>query len=480
LKKQLFHPDSNGCPITLSTLDLKKFKVKLRLIVSLSPIPLSNDDHLIVFTRYPQASTTKTRLIPALGAAGAAQLHRHLAEWTLHQALQLCATSLRSPSVEVRFVGSSLEQMQAWLGSSIRYLGQGDGDLGQRMARSFQDAFQMGSQRVIVIGTDCPSLDVALLEMAFAQLETHELVLGPAEDGGYYLIGLSRFIPDLFIGIPWGSDQVFDLTLKLAQQQNLSYFLLPQHSDIDRPEDLAKVQFPFKILPVQPQISIIIPVLNDAPVLQTTLAHLKQITDVATTEIIVVDGGSEDDTLAVAQNAGVKILESSASRAHQMNVGAGIATGEILLFLHADTQLPTQFETMITETLAQPDVLAGAFELQIDSPHWALRWIETGVKWRSRWLQLPYGDQAIFMPAQVWQRLDGFREMVIMEDFDMMRRLKPLGPIHIVPVPVKTSARRWQKLGILKTTLINQLMIMGYFLGISPERLAHWYRRRPL
>ncbi|MBD2362444.1 TIGR04282 family arsenosugar biosynthesis glycosyltransferase [Anabaena minutissima FACHB-250] len=190
--------------------------------------------HLIIFTRYPEPGKTKTRMIPALGTLGAADLQRQMTEYTLSQAQAL----QNSISIEVRFAGGDLQLMQEWLGYSLLYQCQGEGDLGDRMARSLFDSFEKNAAQVIIIGTDCPDANSQILAQAFAQLQTFDLVLGPALDGGYYLIGLRRFIPELFLNINWGTDQVLQQTVDVAKKLNISYVCLPALSDIDRPEDL--------------------------------------------------------------------------------------------------------------------------------------------------------------------------------------------------------------------------------------------------
>ncbi|MBD1902926.1 MULTISPECIES: TIGR04283 family arsenosugar biosynthesis glycosyltransferase [Cyanophyceae] len=224
------------------------------------------------------------------------------------------------------------------------------------------------------------------------------------------------------------------------------------------------------------RISIIIPVLNEAAdTIRSTLASVQNVENV---EVIVVDGGSQNETVALVQSWGVKVLFSTAGRACQMNAGATAATGDILLFLHADTSLPLGFEKLVPLTLAQSGTVAGAFELKINSPMRSLRLVERMVNWRSRFFSLPYGDQAIFLKASLFHDIGGFPNLPIMEDCELICRLKRLGRISIAPAPVMTSARRWQKLGVLKTTLINQIVILGYFLGVSPSQLVKFYRAK--
>jgi uncharacterized protein len=193
--------------------------------------------HLIIFTRYPEPGKTKTRLIPALGAVGAANLQRQMTEHTIWQVKELQKTV--AVSCEVRFAGGSLQLMEDWLGGDLVYQSQGEGGLGERMGRSLFDAFESGAEQVMIIGTDCPGVNSHLLVTAFEQMETCELVLGPAIDGGYYLIGLRRYMRELFTDIDWGTAQVLKQTIDIAQELGLSQVYLPPLADVDRPEDLS-------------------------------------------------------------------------------------------------------------------------------------------------------------------------------------------------------------------------------------------------
>ncbi len=199
----------------------------------------SGEKYLIIFTRYPTPGQAKTRLIPALGVEGAAALHRQMAESTVSQARLLRGDAI---DIDVRFAGGDRVQMQTWLGSDLDYHPQSSGDLGDRMSDAFRSAFDRGAKRVVTIGTDCPDLNHSLLTLAFQKLADHDLVIGSATDGGYYLIGLSSMILDLFQTITWSTSIVYQQTIAIAEKLQLSVANLPMLSDVDRPEDLEKLQ----------------------------------------------------------------------------------------------------------------------------------------------------------------------------------------------------------------------------------------------
>ncbi len=224
----------------------------------------------------------------------------------------------------------------------------------------------------------------------------------------------------------------------------------------------------------QPVISVILPALNEAEHIAATLASLRPESDV---EIIVVDGGSRDDTVAWARAGGAVVIPSPPGRARQQNLGAAAARGEILFFLHADTLAPPEYAQGIQEALQHPGVCAGAFALAITGSHPGLRFISALANCRSRWLQLPYGDQGLFLPSALFRRLGGFPDLPIMEDVALVRLLRRQGRILTLPQAVLTSGRRWQRLGLLRTTGINQLMLFGFALGVNPHTLARLYRQ---
>jgi uncharacterized protein len=187
---------------------------------------------LIIFTRYPRPGQAKTRLIPALGPEGAARLQKAM---TQHSLLQ--ARGLKGP-IAIYYANGEERELRDWLGEDLCYFTQAAGDLGAKMLGAFCDTLGEEAGAAVIIGTDCPGIDTQLLAQTFQALQTSDLVLGPALDGGYYLIGLRRVIPELFENIPWSTDQVLSQTLAIANRLNLSIHLLPELPDIDRPEDL--------------------------------------------------------------------------------------------------------------------------------------------------------------------------------------------------------------------------------------------------
>ncbi len=224
-----------------------------------------------------------------------------------------------------------------------------------------------------------------------------------------------------------------------------------------------------------PRLSIVIPALNEEALLGKTLNSIDSDPE---TEILLVDGGSTDATRQIAEATGACILPTKSGRAAQMNAGAAAARGEILLFLHADTCLPRGYREQIEAALNRPGIVAGAFRLGFDDPRTSLRLVAAGANLRSRFRQLPYGDQALFVRKTVFAETGGFRELPVMEDCEWVRRLRRRGRIALVPGHVTSSARRWHLHGIFRTTLTHQFMLWGWKLGLSPERLVRWRARR--
>lgn len=192
----------------------------------------------------------------------------------------------------------------------------------------------------------------------------------------------------------------------------------------------------------------------------------------------MADGGSTDQTLqeiSARGIQGIQHIQAEAGRGQQQHSGAKAASGDILLFLHCDTALPETFSEDVCSTLQEEEVIAGAFRLHINERRSGFRLIEAGVQLRSSLLQLPYGDQTLFMKKETYFAVGGFQKQPIMEDFALVLHLQKYGRISLTQTHVTTSARRWQQHGLVKTTLINQLMLVGRVIGFSPQQLARLY-----
>jgi rSAM/selenodomain-associated transferase 2 len=223
-------------------------------------------------------------------------------------------------------------------------------------------------------------------------------------------------------------------------------------------------------------ISVIIPALNEAEVIGNCIKSLRE--EAGDIEIIAVDGGSVDGTLEIIGNFDdIVLVKSPKGRGRQMNEGAGAATGDVYLFLHADTILEQGWSNEIMTALEDSSVKGGAFTLAIASPGRHYRLIEHIVRLRCTLWKLPYGDQGIFARRDVFERIGGYKNIPLMEDVDIVERIKREGRISILPRKAFTSHRRWEKKGWIETTLMNQLIMIMYRLGIDTRRLAELYYR---
>jgi rSAM/selenodomain-associated transferase 2 len=220
------------------------------------------------------------------------------------------------------------------------------------------------------------------------------------------------------------------------------------------------------------RISVIIPTLNEAlPIVRA----VERAAALAPHEILVADGGSDDGTPQAARRAGAVVVEGERGRAKQQNAAARQATGDVLLFLHADCWLAPEGVDQLNQALQDPRVQGGAFQHRIEASGLLYRLIERGDSLRARWLQLPYGDQGIFLRRETFMHLGGFPEVPLMEDVLLMRRLRAMSRLVLLPGPVYTSARRWERHGVVRQTLRNWSILTAERLGVSLDRLAKFY-----
>jgi len=223
-------------------------------------------------------------------------------------------------------------------------------------------------------------------------------------------------------------------------------------------------------------ISIVIPVFHEEKVINKAVDAMHRLPFEGRLEIIVVDGDPGEQTLIAISDPRVIKARSEKGRGKQMNVGAMLASGEVLLFLHVDTELPPDGLTQIYTVMRDRNCVGGSFDLGIGSDRFCFRLIERAASLRSRITRMPYGDQGIFLRRESFFDLGGFRELPLMEDVDLMRRVRQSGKkIHIIARKVKTSARRWEKEGVVYCTFRNWTLILLYLLGVSPQRLGRFY-----
>lgn len=419
---------------------------------------------LILFTRWPEPGKAKTRLIPALGAEGAADMHRRMTQQIVGRAWAFCAVS--GARLVIAHEGGTAEQMRRWLGP-LHFEKQAADDLGTRLTHAMLRAHAAGAEKIVIIGSDCPALDETHLRAALEALDTHDLVLQTVSDGGYALIGMSHPQPCVFQDIPWSTAGVTKATLQQAQRHSLTTALLEPLNDVDEPADVAHAE---AALAQGGTLSVIIPALNEdatldvlLPVLQAAKPH----------EILIADGGSTDSTTEVAVRHRAKVIHSPPGRARQMNHAAQAASGEFLLFLHADTTPPAGYAQLIAQTLL-PGIAAGAFRFALREQIRFGAAIELFTCLRGALLAMPYGDQGLFMRRSIFEAQGGFCEWPILEDVEIVKRLRRIGLFRITAESAPTSARRWQQGGMLRTFLQHQMILIGHRLGVPPERLAHW------
>jgi rSAM/selenodomain-associated transferase 2 len=223
-------------------------------------------------------------------------------------------------------------------------------------------------------------------------------------------------------------------------------------------------------------ISVIIPALNEGDNIGRCIESV--LNEGCECEIIIADGGSTDRTAEITAGFGeVKVISAKKCRGIQMNAGASAASGNILLFLHADTILEAGWKSEIMTTFEDTLISGGAFTFSIQSPLWKYRLVESWVKLRCRLCSLPYGDQAIFVRKSAFDLIGGYKNIPLMEDVDFITRLKKAGPIVILDKKAITSERRWIKKGLMKTAAMNQLIMLLYRFGVNPHRLARIYCR---
>lgn len=224
-----------------------------------------------------------------------------------------------------------------------------------------------------------------------------------------------------------------------------------------------------------PRLSIIVPMLNEASALGDLLANLLPYQRKGC-EVILVDGGSQDGSPHLARCAGFTVLDSPRGRARQMNKGAAAATGQVLLFLHADTRLPKEADALIAQAMQDFGRVWGRFDVRITGRPLMLKVIASMINQRSRLSGIATGDQAMFVCAESFAQVGGFPDQPLMEDVELSRRLKRLSRPACITARVITSGRRWESRGVWRTIFLMWRLRLAYWLGTTPDQLAKAYQ----
>ncbi len=220
------------------------------------------------------------------------------------------------------------------------------------------------------------------------------------------------------------------------------------------------------------RISVIVPVFNEEKIIAATMQSLLPL---APHETIIVDGGSSDRSREIAAQFGAHVISSERGRARQMNRGARDASGDVLLFLHADTRLPVSALQEISSALTDRRYVGGRFDVELEGEHWMLPVVGRMINYRSRVTKVGTGDQALFVRRGVFERMGGFQDIPLMEDIAFCRQLKALGRVACLRSRVVTSARRWEAEGVWRTILRMWTLKFFYLVGIAPARLKRYY-----
>lgn len=427
---------------------------------------------LIIFTKEPLLGKVKTRLAKSIGEEEALRIYKLMLEQIL---------GLHVNASKLVFVEAYTDEYQKYFDEVKCFVQVGE-NIGQKMANAFKKTFALGYEKALLVGGDIPLLDEQVINKAFA---FEQAVLNPSRDGGYYLIGFHKesFSQKAF-EIDF-SDKVFAQTLQALKPLHVKRG--KELFDVDVLEDLrsfdalnlqSKLGLHVKsFLASLPLISVIIPVYFEGENLPKTLGHLREMAKEKNYEIIICDT-PQRTTIEEIDTQGLRTTCSQiAGRAYQLQAGANLARGEVLLFLHADTLLPHHWDEQIKSLHVKQKKLAGAFKLGIKTNSLLLKAIAYFANLRVALTNTPYGDQAQFFSANLFYEIGGYDAIALMEDIAIIKKLHVRGfHVKILQDKVLTSDRRWQKEGIIYATLRNRTLSSLYFFGISEDSLKRFYK----
>lgn len=435
---------------------------------------------IIIFTRVPIPGQTKTRMMSALTGEQCAKLHGCF----LQDIRKQCEKA--EAALFVAYTPEDTDgKLHSLLGEQKEYFEQVGPDLGERMYAAFEKVFSYGYEQCLLIGTDIPELKSQYLKQAFEQLEGNDVVFGRTNDGGYYLVGMKTPRKEVFNIPSYGHSDVWENTLEHLKKSNLSVGYTAPLDDMDTPEDLQKYyEHMLKDRELQDsetgqfvlenrKISIIIPIYNEETTIQELQTQLQTLKGKC--EIIFVDGGSTDRTVEMIDSEFVTIC-SERGRAKQMNDGAKASSGDILFFLHCDSELPKDVLEEIRQVMKTH--LTGCFGIAFHSKNFFMFICRVISNHRAKHRKIMFGDQGIFIDRNLFFEVGMYPELPIHEDYQFSLTLKEK---NIKPGMCKhriyTSDRRFPKGTIPKLKemwKMNRLRKM-YRDGVDIQKISDLY-----
>jgi rSAM/selenodomain-associated transferase 2/rSAM/selenodomain-associated transferase 1 len=437
---------------------------------------------IIIFTRIPIQGKTKTRMMPHLSPRQCAALHACFL-MDIRKQCEACGADL---FVSYAAENGKLERLRTLLGEEKRYIPQKGKNLGERMLHAFQQVFEQGYDSCVLIGTDVPELRECHLKKAFWKLQEQDIVFGKTMDGGYYLVGMKKPQPLVFGLDEYGHSRVLEETLAQISEAGLTAGFTDTLSDMDTPEDLRGLYERIRRDPdlaasrtgrfvtKNRKISIIIPIYNERKTIESMQRQLLVLKDRC--EILFVDGGSTDGTQDLIWPE-YRMISSGKGRACQMNTGAVNSTGDILFFLHCDSELPQNPLGEIRRVLSGHR--AGCFGIAFHSKNFFMFTCQVISNHRIKDRKVMFGDQGIFIDRALFFQAGMFPEIPIMEDYQFSLTLKEMGvKLGMARHRIYTSDRRFPRGTIPKLKLMwkmNRLRKM-YRDGVSIEKIARLYQ----
>ena len=421
---------------------------------------------VMAFLHAPRPNLIKQRLAREIGSERALDVYRGMVERQLRQIP-------RGWAVEIHFAPENAgEEMRSWLGPDYSYVAQVGEDFGARIRNGFATAFSRGRGQVLAITGECPELDTGTLFEVITRLHRADLVLGPANDGGLFLIALRRAAGELFERIPWGTPNVLSLMLARAKISGVTRELLTPKDDVDTAATYRSYLQRVATESSSERIGVVVAAFNHAPTIARVIDAARQA--FLFSPLVVVDGGSADRTAEIASAGGAQVLSASRSRGRQRRIGASAAlNADWLLFLHGDCVLPADAQALVAEFIEQPRAQVATFRLRFDSPSAWLR----SCAWFTRFSTpcTRFGNQGILIRRAFYEALGGFPEWPLFEDVELLRRARAVTQIHVLRGFVTAAAQRFHERGSVRALWLNARLLARWAAGTPAGELAERY-----